>query len=580
MVVVTSSTPAPTPAELLAIARAHDTAGRLDLAIHAYTAVLDAYPRNRHGLVGLGQCRHATGEHAEALVLFQRAMQSAPEDPYSAARAGQQFRLLGRQDEALVTLHAAVTRFPGASGPWIEYAHTLQADGRRDEALAAWRRAAEGTPASPQAVAEVARALTLRGEDAAALEFLAQPRDAAVAGHPLVVTARSRVLLVTGQSDEARHAAQALDNGSIRGKAAWHEMLAEIDHATWDLRSAQAHLLAACSIEPTVARWESLSQVQMTLIDVGGAHDARTQWADLVRRRRTSASRQPGDAEVRATSGLIGDIINEYRLGGQVTAQARQAIAADDVFAARALVRQHPASLAAASALLVTMRRTGVLSIDPPSSTHERIPRVLVRAWFGTPPPDDVLALGDLWAQTSPGWQVRLFDEATAHQYLTAQHGERTARAFMAARIPAARADLFRLAWLADQGGVWADADDRPLRSLEPVVSGRSLVVWQEERGNLGNNFIAAAPGHPVIRAALDEVVDNCLSGYTETTWLATGPGVLTRAFAVAAAQDPDALLRDAAVLDRQQLHRNVAHGQPLMYKATELNWQRAEQNR
>jgi Flp pilus assembly protein TadD len=569
-----SASDAPSAAELLAIARAHEQAGRPAETSEAYAAVLALYPRNRHALVGLAQCHHARAEHARALDLFLQATASAPDDPYSLARAGQQQRLLGRPGDALATLEAATVRFPRATGPWVELAHTLQSVGRRDEAVDAWRHAAQGTPPSPQAVAEVATALTLRGDDAAALAFLDEPRAQAVTDHPMVRAARARVLLTLGRLDDARTAARTLDDGSPRGRAAAHEILGEIDFAAWEVRSSHDHLVQACLLEPTIARWDALAQVRMTLLDADGANEARTRWAELVRVRRTG--RQPGDADVRATSGLLGDIVNEFRLSASVTAHARQAVADDDVFAARALVRQHPASLAAATALLVTMRRTGVLEIDPPAEATPAIPRTVVRAWFGSPPPADVLALGDLWAQTSPGWQVRLLDEEMAHDYLLSRHGERAAQAFTKVRLPAARADLFRLAWLAEQGGVWADADDRPLRSLDSIVTGRSLVVWQEERGNLGNNIIAAAPGHPVIQAALAEVVDNCIDGYTESTWLATGPGVLTRAFAVAAATDPDALLRGSAVLDRQQLHTWVAHGQPLAYKSTELNWQRA----
>ncbi len=70
------------------------------------------------------------------------------------------------------------------------------------------------------------------------------------------------------------------------------------------------------------------------------------------------------------------------------------------------------------------------------------------------------------------------------------------------------KADIFRLALLVAEGGVYVDADDRCLRPLDTLLpAGASLVLSQEEFGCAANHFLAASPGHPVLQAALRAVV-------------------------------------------------------------------------
>jgi mannosyltransferase OCH1-like enzyme len=67
--------------------------------------------------------------------------------------------------------------------------------------------------------------------------------------------------------------------------------------------------------------------------------------------------------------------------------------------------------------------------------------------------------------------------------------------AFKRAREPAQRADIFRLAYLANHGGFYADADDRCLASVGSFVPpDPRFVAFHEDFGTLGNNFLAVAP--------------------------------------------------------------------------------------
>jgi hypothetical protein len=134
------------------------------------------------------------------------------------------------------------------------------------------------------------------------------------------------------------------------------------------------------------------------------------------------------------------------------------------------------------------------------------------------------------------------------------------------------KADLFRLALLRHEGGFYVDADDRGLQRLADIDPGDcDLVLYQEDFGTVGNNFIGAVPRHPVISAALQAAMEAILRGDSDLLWLATGPGLLTRRLAgyLAGGGRSDRL----RVFDRHELHRAVAMHCASSYKQAGRHW-------
>jgi hypothetical protein len=133
----------------------------------------------------------------------------------------------------------------------------------------------------------------------------------------------------------------------------------------------------------------------------------------------------------------------------------------------------------------------------------------------------------------NPAFTHRVFSTETAAAYI-ATHGSQEAQdAFASALSPVLQSDLFRLIYLLHHGGIYADADDRCRHSIAPLVSGDvELVLQQEDIGSIGNNFIAAAPGHPLIDKALSIACVNVLEEQGSNPWFITGPGVFSLAFA------------------------------------------------
>jgi mannosyltransferase OCH1-like enzyme len=94
------------------------------------------------------------------------------------------------------------------------------------------------------------------------------------------------------------------------------------------------------------------------------------------------------------------------------------------------------------------------------------------------------------------------------------------------------KADILRLAYLFQNGGFYADIDDRCVKSLEHIrSSGAALCGYQEDVGSFANNILGAIPRHPVIGRALEGAAEAVLRGDADMPWLSTGPGLVSRAF-------------------------------------------------
>lgn len=203
------------------------------------------------------------------------------------------------------------------------------------------------------------------------------------------------------------------------------------------------------------------------------------------------------------------------------------------------------------------------------------VPPRVHQYWNDDPAPGPVRALVASWAGV-PGVSHELLSRRAALEWLR-EVGPDWARAFRLANNPAEEADFLRLCVLWRRGGIWADADDALLGSIDPLLSGRGLVVFQEPMGNaIANNVIAAAARHPVIAFAAAVARHDLLARSNESTWQKTGPGLLTRAVAQYAARcivTRGTVPPDLHILPQPLLRREVGIHTRLPHKASETYW-------
>lgn len=207
---------------------------------------------------------------------------------------------------------------------------------------------------------------------------------------------------------------------------------------------------------------------------------------------------------------------------------------------------------------------------DPPPASARRLH--LVQFWNDPDVPADVSATIASWRTCNPELDATLFDTAGAAAFIAARCGGEAAAAFARCRHPAMQADLFRIAFLAHAGGLYADADELCLAPMGPVLvraaNAEVAAVRSGEIPNfLHNYFMGARAGSPTLLRAVDMAASSILraaqEGQEVDIWHVTGPGLVTRATGLTLAERFDTATPDEFVLLPVQQYRaltRVAH--------------------
>lgn len=140
----------------------------------------------------------------------------------------------------------------------------------------------------------------------------------------------------------------------------------------------------------------------------------------------------------------------------------------------------------------------------------ERIPRTLHRIWFGDSMPETFALWGFDWMRLHPDWTQMKWIESPALRGLPCHELRQRAREIIPNDWLRFQADILRLELLYVLGGVYVDMDVEPHMNIEPIVDGREVVLFRSPNKNMAgyraitNCVMAAAPGHPFIRALID----------------------------------------------------------------------------
>ncbi|QTL05743.1 tetratricopeptide repeat protein [Aquabacter sp. L1I39] len=275
--------------------------------------------------------------------------------------------------------------------------------------------------------------------------------------------------------------------------------------------------------------------------------------------------------------GFYSEVFNDLLTDPAATVAGNEALARNDLDRLCEVARDFPDSTGLAVALVVALRRAGRLPGPKPSRAGEAfIPRLVHQFWDTPDIPKDLDPFIESWQTINPGWTYRRYDIEAAAKLLAERMPAPVLSAFHAARHPAHKADIFRLAVLLLQGGVYADIDDRCTGPLHQLCARATLVLRHENLGSIGNNFMACRPGHPLIGKALLGAVKATLEGHSEAIWLSTGPGLITRTFAQLYAGDAavrSELEAQTHLLPDFVLRNFVACGLRAVYKSTDKHW-------
>ncbi len=164
------------------------------------------------------------------------------------------------------------------------------------------------------------------------------------------------------------------------------------------------------------------------------------------------------------------------------------------------------------------------------SKSHKTIPRILWQTNFTNQATLPVY-LNYLWNRLmAPRFAYRFMVTQDRDEYLQQAHPD-VYQAYQRLTVGAAQADLWRLAVLYDQGGVYLDMDGCLMTRLEKrLKEDQQQLFITNRKKRFTNYFIAAAPGNLAIKQVLDQALDNIAHHRVESgVYHLTGPGVLNQ---------------------------------------------------
>ena len=527
-------------------------------------------------LVEAAEAEERAANFSAANLLIDRAVAIAPNDPVVLETLARRAEWRDDLDEALVLQQRAIEADP--SRIWLKTACArLQfAVGRTAAgfaALDALRDACGETPDGCYTRVEMLRQLGRLTEASAASEQAC----ARFRGHFRLLMQGALLAIERGffqRAAELREQAVPTNAGE-QANSLFMQGMESI--AKWRFDQGQDQIAAACAINCEDG-WALNRLIHCDLLQFD-LESAGRHLRDLARLNH-AINRIKGNS-VSVSQSHYGQLHDEFRLDPEALADVREALMApmeERLSRLRAAIRAYPDYTAASIAFLVACRQAGLFD-NRAAATAKPIPRRIAQFWDSAELPEDIAGYCRTWSGMDPAFDYRRLDEASAQNFLKAIGDAAAFRAFQRAEEPAMKSDILRLAWLLRNGGVYSDADDRLQRSVAPLLeSGAGLVLYQEDIGSVGNNFIAAAPGHPVLALALEQAVAAVNNGGKDLLWLATGPGLLTRCLGRYLAEDEGAWLarlRDIHVLDRHEMLSYSAIHCLSAYKHTEKHWSR-----
>ncbi|WP_424814428.1 tetratricopeptide repeat protein [Roseococcus sp. YIM B11640] len=475
----------------------------------------------------MGEALQGLGQLEEAECALLRALSIAPQDAGTAIVLARLFRALDRTEEAIGMFHRACRAEPGRASAWLGLADILERDGHPEAALDALVRAqAAGLKSHAGGLREV-RLLDGLGR----LEEGRRRFRQVAAEWPEEAEVRAAALeraLQEGDFAAAEAAIATLPTKSSAQRT--RRALAAGQLALRRFRPEEAvAAFAQAAQEPQAPRrvYTGLMLGHLMLLRTADSYAAQRQARLLHAEERRARGLPRG-----LFRNMMVALIEEARIDEASAEAARLALEREGLPGLLRVLRAAPEFTPAAIALNIELRRLGLLDAAAPGGGI-LVPRRIHQFWDAPRPPADVERLMASWTALNPGWLWRRYDREGALAWLRARGLDDTARAFRFARHQAAQqADIFRLAVLHVEGGVYADADDRCVAPLDQALGGAELVLRQEPTGLIGNNFIAAMSGHPVIARALERVTEAVLRGDSESIYVKTGPGAMTRSFA------------------------------------------------
>jgi mannosyltransferase OCH1-like enzyme len=171
----------------------------------------------------------------------------------------------------------------------------------------------------------------------------------------------------------------------------------------------------------------------------------------------------------------------------------------------------------------------------PETKDYSEPPKNIYMYWHKLDLPPKMSENVDLIKKLNPEFNIFIFDEEEARNFISKYFTSDILYAFDAFIPQAFKADIWRYCILYKYGGLYQDIKLQPINGFKYIsLLNRNIFVRDIEPsgGGIYNAFIVSAPGNPVFKKALNQIVRNARNKfYGENSLAPTGPILLKKYF-------------------------------------------------
>ncbi len=556
------------------------TADNFTRAAEVYKCILSVDPRHFDARIALAKIYGQCGRVEQATLLLEQSDRLLGKKIQTLMLRGLFYQAIEEWELAEIWYRKTLQEYPEHPVGYLKLAKLLFIQGDCEAAIELLQTVYEKFPHHPQVAYELIE-LQMRTGNFDLSERLLRDKLQRFAFDIKFLWQLCRLKIKQGEYSTAHDALNKIstDNPAWLGKT--EQLRTTICFAQYDYQKAEEHIRKAIDFAPTAAppRTRLASLLSLTGRIDEAYRELRIATEKLILKISVSKSTVP-------LKSTWAGIINLLRINPPMMTKllaAQQQTGWSKILAFGKLLAEEPDYFGSALYLARELRAQGIFDrlqqlLSDTATDLPAIPRRIIQFWDSSEPPPEVLKICQSWQNFNPEYEYRLFSLDMATAFLEEHYDARVMKAFANCEQPATQADFFRLAYLNQMGGFYADADDLCRQSLDKIVDLKpELVILQEDVVTIGNNFLGCLPGQAIIRNAFERAVNNLSDYCNESPWSKTGPGLLTSA--VCSGLLPYLDYEDyrmwprLLVLRTEQLKKIVNSHVSLPYKATDKSW-------
>jgi mannosyltransferase OCH1-like enzyme len=163
--------------------------------------------------------------------------------------------------------------------------------------------------------------------------------------------------------------------------------------------------------------------------------------------------------------------------------------------------------------------------IETKHNYKQKIPKIIIQTDSEIQQPDRMFAAIKTILEKNPEYEYIYYDNKSAREFLIREYGKEIIQAYDRYIPGACKADLFRYCFLYRYGGVYLDSGMVCLNSLRNLIDPNDEFIAPEDDGIGGiyNAFMCSIPGHPLLKASIDELLKNVRNRFYGKTSLDIG---------------------------------------------------------